>query len=408
MITSSYPRFPGDIAGTFIRSLAENVALQGHEVHVVAPFDPAIEGEVGNLVSVHRFRYIWPDSLSIVGHARSMEGDVKMRRLVYPLTPLYLVAALGELLLLASRWPFDIIHAHWAVPSGPIGAVAARLIRAPLIVSLHGTDVFVMERNRLFAWAGRMASKRAYHVTACSQDLRGRAINLGIAASQTSVIPYGVDTNRFRTDHEWGAHVRDMLSIAPDKLVVLGVGRLVYKKGFEYLIRAIPLVVSEFENVLFVIGGEGPLRSQLRQISRELGVQNHLLLPGAIPWDEMPSYLSMCDVFVAPCVRDHQGNVDGLPNVVLEAMACSKPIVATAVGGLPEVIRSGDNGLLVEEKKPIQLAEALKRLLGSPEERSRYGLSSRSKVERALNWDQMDEAMVRIYTSALETWGWRE
>jgi len=188
----------------------------------------------------------------------------------------------------------------------------------------------------------------------------------------------------------------------------LGVGRLVYKKGFEYLIRAIPLVVSEFENVLFVIGGEGPLRSQLRQISRELGVQNHLLLPGAIPWDEMPSYLSMCDVFVAPCVRDHQGNVDGLPNVVLEAMACSKPIVATAVGGLPEVIRSGDNGLLVEEKKPFQLAEALKRLLGSPEERSRYGLSSRSKVERALNWDQMGEAMVRIYTSALETWGWRE
>jgi glycosyltransferase involved in cell wall biosynthesis len=356
---------------------------------------------MGHLVSVHRFRYIWPDSLSIVGHARSMEGDVKMRNLVYPLTPLYLMTALGEFLLLASRWPFDIIHAHWVVPNGPIGAVAARLIRAPLIVSLHGSDVFVMERNRLFAWAGRMASKRAYHVTACSQDLEGRAINLGVAASQISVIPYGVDVNRFRTDRKLGMHVRDMLGIAPNTLVVLGVGRLVYKKGFKYLIRAIPLVVSEFENVLFVIGGEGPLRSQLRQISSELGVENHLLLPGAIPWHEMPSYLSMCDVFVAPSVRDHEGNIDGLPNVVLEAMACGKPIVASAVGGLPEVIRSGDNGLLVEEKKPSQLAEAIKRLLGSPEERTRYGSSSRSKVERALNWDQVGETMVRIYISAL-------
>lgn len=400
MVTSSYPRFRGDIAATFVKSLCEHLVKLGHRVHVLAPYDPAVRDD-DSMVKVHRFKYIWADNLCLVGHGRSLEADVKVRREVYWLTPFYLGAGFWRLLRLNLDHKFDVIHAHWVLPSGPIAAMVAMLCRLPLVVSLHGSDIFVAGKNHLFAAVAQSVFAKATEVIACSNDLAERAMRLGLAHEKVRIIPYGVDVHKFCSDETKERALREKLGIASDELVVLSLGRLVYKKGFEYLIRAIPQVIAKFKEVKFIIVGAGPLQNQLRLISKELRVSEYLLMPGRVPWDEVPQYIGMCDVFVVPSIRDHSGNVDGLPNVLLEAMASGKPIVASRIGGIPDVIRHERNGLLVDEKKPQQLASAINRLLASSGLRKQYGSAAREKAKRELNWENIAKATAEIYKQAV-------
>lgn len=400
MITSSYPRFEGDIAGTFVHSLAENIAALGHEVHVFAPYDPIASDLFGSAI-VHRFRYFVGARWHLIGYAKSLEKDVTLKKPVYLLLPCYTVAAFWEFWRWQRLVRFDVIHAHWAVPSGPIGALESRCTGTPLVISLHGSDVFVLERNILAKLAACWAFSQADWVTACSSDLLERAQRHGLSPHKSQLIPYGVDHYRFYHNPDAGYALREQLGIAKDVPIVLALGRLVYKKGFEYLVQAMPAIVERFNNVRVVIVGEGPLREDLLHLAHSLGVQDHLLLIGGVPWTDTPRYFNMCDVFVVPSVRDHKGNVDGLPNVLLEAMSCGKPLVATQVAGIPEVIVDRENGLLVEEKNPHQLAQAVIELLASPELAQRYGETNRSNAEDRLTWRIMATRMVEVYEQAI-------
>lgn len=408
MVTSSYPRFRGDIAATAVKSLCEYLVKLGHEVHVLAPYDPAVRVDDKSMVKVHRFKYIWADNLCLIGHGRSLEADVRVRREVYWLMPFYLAAGFWRLLRLSLEHRFDVIHVHWVLPSGPIAAMVAMLHRLPLLVSLHGSDVFVAERNRLFTTFAQSVFAKATQVIACSNDLAERAMRLGLDREKVGVIPIGVDVHKFCGDETREKTLGEKLGVASDELVVLGLGRLVYKKGFEYLVRAIPQVIAEFKNVKFVIVGAGLLQNQLRLISKELGASKYLLTPGGVLWDEVPQYIGMCDVFVVPSIRDHSGNVDGLPNVLLEAMASGKPVVASRIGGIPAVLQHERNGLLVDEKDPQQLATAINRLLASPSLRKRYGSAGREKAKRELNWESIAEATVEIYKRAIRAQAQRD
>ncbi|MEM4723849.1 MAG: glycosyltransferase family 4 protein, partial [Candidatus Hadarchaeum sp.] len=205
----------------------------------------------------------------------------------------------------------------------------------------------------------------------------------------------------FRTDPDSRLALRTQLGIAAGAPVVLALGRLVYKKGFEYLVRAIPDIAKQFGNLRVVIAGDGPLYDDLLHLAQELGVENHLLLIRGVPWTDTPRYLNMCDIFVVPSVHDHKGNVDGLPNVLLEAMSCGKPVVATRVAGIPEVIEDQHNGLLVEEKDPHQLAQAITKLLASPDLAQQYGMACRTKIEERLTWGMIAKRMVEVYEQAI-------
>jgi glycosyltransferase involved in cell wall biosynthesis len=398
VVTSSYPRFQGDGTAPFVRSICEHLAELGHEVHVLAPYDPEVRGGYRSSVQVHRFRYVWADDLCIMGHAKSLEGDVKLKRIAYFLIPLYLLFGLLSLLRLTGQYKFDVIHAHWVIPSGPIAAAVAGIRRTPLIVSLHGSDIFIARKNPLFGLVASMTLRFAQVVTACSDDLKADAIRLGVPKSTIRTIVWGADPKLFVPRND--AALRASLGISSNDLVVLGLGRLVHKKGYQYLLRAIPHVLGEFEKVKFVIGGAGSVLDELKQLARELGVENRVSFPGRVAWYDVPTYLSMCDVFVAPSIRDHQGNVDGLPTTILEAMAAGKPVVASNIGGIPLVVKDGENGFLVEEKDSLQIAGAIKQLLVSESVRECQGAANREKVERELNWGRVAWTFVQLYEAA--------
>ncbi|HUR20907.1 MAG TPA: glycosyltransferase [Vicinamibacterales bacterium] len=394
MVTSSYPRYPGDGVGSFMEPIAKGVAALGHEVHLVAPWHPAItRGREEDGVFFHFFRYAPTPGLNVFGYASGLRADTEVRAAAWAVAPLALAAGWFKAWRVATKRRATIMHGHWVIPGGVMAVAAAR--RLPVVISVHGSDVFVAERH---AVAGRMA-RRAFHragaVTACSDDLHRRAVALGANPARTETVPYGVDTRRFAPDPAARAAVRASLNAGGAPLLFTG-GRLVSKKGFEYLIDAVRALVPAHPGLVLAIAGEGDLGASLR--ARAEGLPITFL--GNQSQDDIARYAAASDVIVVPSIRDDAGNVDGLPNFALEALASSTPVVATIAGGLPQAITDGENGVLVPQRDPAALAAAIARLIASPGTARILGVNARSRIEREYSWTRTAEMMASAYDRA--------
>jgi glycosyltransferase involved in cell wall biosynthesis len=399
MVATSYPRFPGDTVGTFMEPIAHGLAARGHAVHMVLPWHPRVtrpDREGG--VHFHFFRYAPASAGHVFGYAGGLREDVTLRGSAWLAAP----AAMFSGWRLARRVVRDtgatIVHGHWVVPGGVIASYAAGDV--PLVVSLHGSDVYVAERNFV---AGRLASQTFAHaawVTACSGDLRDRAVRLGAREDRSEVIPYGVNTARFRPDALTRARVRASLGLPDDAEMVFTAGRFVRKKGFEYLIDAMSGIAARRPRAIAVIGGDGDLAAEYRERSAARGLAERVRFPGTIPHDEMASYLAAADVVVVPSVRDEAGNVDGLPNVVMEALASGTALVTTAAGGIGAVVEHGVTAHVVPERDAGAIAAAVAHLLEQRPEAAALGAAARQMVSERFGWAAVAERFEAVYEVA--------
>jgi glycosyltransferase involved in cell wall biosynthesis len=400
VLTSSYPRFPGDGTAPFVQSIAEELAGLGHQVAVVAPYDEAVQKSPGGRVTERRFRYAPLDRWHIMGHAQSLTGDTQLRPGVFFLLPFFLLAEFMAGMRIARRQGADVIHAHWVLPNGLVGAWMARILRRPLAISLHGSDIFVALRNPLFGRVARWVFCQADVVTACSEDLRQGALTLGAAPEKVHLIPWGADPERFHP--EIPPLDRSSFGLEAEDTVLVGLGRIVPKKGFDVLVRALPQLVGAHPHLHVVIGGDGPQREDLADLAKQLGVGDHLHLPGRIPWDDVPAFLAMGDVFLQPSVLDEAGNQDGLPTVLLEAMGVGLPPVCSRICGIPLVVEDRVNGLLFPAGDPDALAESIDCLMSQDGLRARLARDARSAVEERLNWRQVARQFAALFEQARE------
>ena len=395
IFTTSYPRFRGDGTAPFIQSIAQGLKRRGHEVEVVAPYDILVDFEHNyDDILVHRFRYAPKKEWHIMGHARATEADVKLKFLAYLLLPLFFCYAFYTLFRVARQQKSDIIYAHWALPGGLVAACVSMITGIPFILSLHGSDVYVAKKNPLFGLTARFVFKKAAFVSACSPELRAKAMSLG-ASPKSFVLPYGVDVNFFTT--------RTDLSARP--LSIVSVGRLVYKKGFEKLITAFQSVVKQYPQAHLTIAGGGPLLENLSDLVISLGLESVVSLVGNISWEQIPDFLHSADIFALPSIHDAFGNVDGLPNVLLEAMSCGLPIVASNVGGVGLVISHEENGLLIPEGDVEELALTLLRLSGDRLLRDHLGSRAREWVVSNATWDHFCRRIEYLAAGVVATKG---
>jgi glycosyltransferase involved in cell wall biosynthesis len=290
------------------------------------------------------------------------------------------------------------MHGHWAIPGGITAALAMPSL--PLVVSLHGSDVFVAETFAPARAAARIAFARAGVVTACSEDLGRRAVAIGADPARVEVVPYGVDVTRFRPDNTARATLRAALGLADGVPLIFAVGRLVRKKGFEYLIDAMPRVLASGPAVL-ALGGEGDLEPDLRARAHGSGAGDAITFLGNLSQHDVARYLAAADVVTVPSVRDHAGNVDGLPNVVMEALASGTPLVATPAGGIGAVVSSGQTGLLVPERDSEALAAAIVRLISDPPLRRTLGTAGRESAASRFSWERTAQRFEAAYDRAL-------
>jgi glycosyltransferase involved in cell wall biosynthesis len=398
MIASTYPRYDDDGVGRFNRSLAEAIASLGHEVHVLIPFDRSIR-PYPSPVHVHPYRYIWPERWNKMGYAQAMDSDRQLKPHSYLLIVPFLLFGALALWRLVRRYRVDLIHAHWVIPNGPIGLAVSLVARVPLFVSLHGSDVFMARRTRLFGNVATAVFRRARAITACSPELYQGAIELGARSEHTHLVLWGADPSVFATRSD-SDQIAESLGLGRSSAVILALGRLVGKKGFDVLIEALAEVFCSYPEARCVIVGGGSEGPRLRALAAELGVVERTIFTGPVAWTEVPRYLALSDVFVAPSVHD-VGNLDGLPTVILEAMAAGRPVVASDVAGIPLVVGHEKTGLLVQERDPKELARAISLLLDRPDLREQYGRAGQERVRRELNWDQVAQRFVEMYEGAI-------
>lgn len=363
---------------------------------MLTPHAPGMEaGWLDDGVEVYSFRYA-PGRAEVLGYSRSLSSDETIRFGAAAVTPFYAFAARQAVKRLLDQRRFDLLQAHWLVPNGLVAGTVAGQV--PLVIGLHGSDVFLAERP-LVRGLVRGSLKRCRGLTGCSPELVERVCALGFPVERAVVIPYGVDTDLFAPTEEQVEPWRQKLGIPDTAVVALGVGRMVTKKGFHVLLEVLPKALQKEPSLHVVLAGGGDRLEEFRRQASPW--QERIHFPGVVLRDTLPDLYRAADLFVLPAVHDSKGNVDGLPNVILEAMASGLPVIASEISGIPLAVTHGQEGLLVGEGRRDELLEALLRLAESPSARRRLGVVARRKAETELTWRAVAGRYREAYKRAL-------
>ncbi len=397
VLTHNYPRFPGDFSGIFIKLLCHAFIEQGETVGVFAPYDPAFVTGADPKVDLNLYRYVWPEHLHRLGYMRSMQADTVLRSDAYLLSPLLLISGVSQGLLWARRTRPQILHAHWTLPNGFIGAVIGKILKIPLVVSMPGSDATIGVQNALFRRLSRFVFDEAKVITANSEALRAVAVNqLGADARKFDLIAYGFDPHMRYADTRGVAELRARLGIPAHAVIFLSVGRMVPKKGFDFLIHALARLLDPNAEqpysgppIHLVMVGKGDLHEEWQRLGRQLGVGDAIHWVGNVPVDELNVYYNMADVITTP---NREPPADGLNVAVLEAMQCGKPVLGVDVPSTRLPIGDGyafaheQTALLAPPNDLSALAAAMARLADSADLRTRMGSAARRLAETDLSW----------------------
>jgi glycosyltransferase involved in cell wall biosynthesis len=375
MLTSSFPRRPGDFAGCFVADFAR-VLSNDFEIEVLSPPSQGAEKEEQHTeFRVYRFNYLLPKRAQLLDAAVDLqpllERSLTARLQIIP----FLIIFFFRVLLLARR--VDIICSHWLVPAGLVGALVSRILKKPHIVIEHSGAFHLLRRLR--------AGRRIVHLIVCnseklvvvSDQLREQLIELcPSAADKVEVVPMGVENRSYGSDE-------------PDdkdaKLkTILFLGRLAPVKGVQVLLDAL----SGCSNLQLIIAGDGDQRKYLE--NRALLLNVPVRFAGTVVGEVKEHLLHSCDLVVIPSIILPDGRTEGTPVVCLEAFAAGKAVIASAVGGLRELIVDGETGLLCEPGNSMQLRERILLLLNDDALRSTIGRKA-AQIAKQYDWSKVAE-----------------
>jgi glycosyltransferase involved in cell wall biosynthesis len=384
-LTTTYPDFPGSPRGPFIERLAQRLTERGHRINVVTArvFAHSQLREERNGVTVHRFPY--PS-----GERKLIEHDRVPLKAMLP----YLLRGTLWTCRVVREQRCEVIHAHWVVPAGLMGAWVAKLTRTPLIVSAHGSDLLVWARKGGIRSLARWTLRQAKVCSANSAQMADECRALGVGEERLRVIyETGVDVTRFHPNVN-GVEIRRQYGFSPHDVVALFVGHLTRVKGVDVLLKA--FAQTRLPQLRLLIVGDGAERNPLQTLAAELGVAERTTFAGAVSWQEMPPYFAASDFFVLP------SRSEGMGIVLLEAMATAKPVIGSDVGGIPSLVVPEKNGLLVTVEDDADLCAALSRLTEDAALRGRLGATARQMACEQFAESKQVDAVERLYAMANE------
>jgi glycosyltransferase involved in cell wall biosynthesis len=274
-----------------------------------------------------------------------------------------------------------------------LGSVAAKLLGIPSVSTVHTLDIFPEKKS---AW-GRMKLRWFLlgifcdRVIAVSEKTRLHYLQSGGLHPDKVVTLYnGVDISRFKnTDTSQTARTKQALHLPLNSRIIITIAVLREPKGIQFMIEALPAILEQFPDVHYLIVGDGKYGTALTDLVTSLAIKNHVTFAGHRT--DIPDLLACCDIFVLPTLKD------ALPTVLIEALAAERPIVASDVGGVPEIIENGVNGLLVAPGDPSKLAEACLQLLKNNELSRKIVLAGSKTVQQRFNIDSQIRQLSRMY-----------
>jgi glycosyltransferase involved in cell wall biosynthesis len=292
---------------------------------------------------------------------------------------------------------FDILHCH-TPHAHSIGVLARWLTPAewrPKLVVTRRVDFSIRRVGDLLGLSP-LKYNRADCIIAVSQAVRDVLVRDGVDASRIALVREGIDVERIERAPDRAGELRASLGIRDGERIVANVAALTAHKGQRYLVEAVPRIRSAHPGARIVIFGEGELHAELEKQARTLALGDGLVFAGFRPPDEIPSILKAADVFVLPSVEE------GLGTSLFDAMAAGTPIVATRAGGIPEIVRDGETGLLVPPRDSAALANAIIRLLGDAVLAQRLAAAAGRYVRAEGTKERMVEETIRVYESLLK------
>ena len=255
---------------------------------------------------------------------------------------------------------------------------------------------------KIFFNLEKLFLRQASHVIVVNTTLKRYLINnLSMPENNVSVIYNGVDVNVFNPMID-GNNIRNKLKIEKNDFILLFAKKFHANNGPQYLLGSLPLILDTFANVKIILAGDGPLRNELITITKELGIKENVFFTGIISYEEIKYYIAASDVVVIPSIS-YSGFEEGLPNIMLEGMAIGKPIIASNIGGLREIMSDHDIGVLVEEKDAKSIAKAVISLITDPGYKNYLSKNARDFVCQNLSWTQIAEKTTNIYHHIFES-----
>ena len=390
-LTTSFPRFTGDYAGVFVHDLARGLVDADVRVTVLAPHKAgtAVAEEMEG-IDVRRFRYFWPSALQKVAYGAGVPNNLRGSWLTRMQLPLFLLS-----FFLSTRRVIkesDVVHAHWVEPAF-LALLWCKVYKRPLILSVHRFN----PPGRIGRWLYRRVFMAADFVCFNSSYTQQRCREGFGDSVSGGVVPPGIDLKNFTP--KWK---HPLPSILPDTGVpiLFGLGSLLPVKGFMHLIDALPLILAKTA-CRVVIGGQGPERDALLQQAETLGVAESVLLLGRVPTEQVPSLMQQAAVFVLPSILHPSGDTESLGMVLVEAMACGTPCVASRTGGIVDIVENGVNGYLATPGDAAELATGIIRLLKNERMQREMGIAGRWKVEEGFSVTAVTQQVIAIYQSVL-------
>lgn len=354
--------------------LAKNYVKLGHQVQIVTsqfadlPVDETVDG-----FQVHRVPVL-----------RKSADVCQVHEMLT-----YTISTISHCLRSVKDFAPHVVHVFFGIPSGPVAYFLRKIYGYPYVLFLGGRDVprknpdppYYRLLYGLLAPAIKTVWRNASAVVACSDGLRKLALKTA-PSIEFSVIPDGIDLNKFafveRDDQN-------------DTVRVLTIGRLIPRKGFQFLIEAIPEILQSVNRDFELeIVGDGPMKSQLVSLAEKSKVDHRINFAGTVAYDELVQHYNDADIFVLPSLAE------GMPLVILEAMATGLPVIASKVQGIEDLIQPGINGHLVKPGNTKQLAEKVIKLITENQIRIQMGHESRDKV-RKYDWENIAQSYLKIF-----------
>jgi len=362
LVTSSFPRFSGDWAGGFIYDLARHLSENGLQVIVLAPHAPGLPTcEDLDTLRVYRFRYFAPSRYQRLAYGSGISTNVRRSLLARMQLMPFVWAQWTALHRIIKYERIDLINSHWLIAQGLTGALAHRNCNIPHVCTVHAAGIHALSRLPFKQRIGDFIARHTDHFFAVSSFIGERLQALLSAPVRSTTLPMGVDTSLFAFRPRNPAKRKQMgLGDGP---VLLFVGRLVEKKGVQHLIEALPKVLEEISDIHILIVGEGELLAELQAIARSHTLDKHLHFVGRVAHHQIPDYLALCDWLVVPSVVDATGQTEGMPVVLPEALASGRPVIASRVDGIPDLIVDGENGFMAQPGDAKDLAHQIIRAL---------------------------------------------
>lgn len=385
MPTTTFPRWPGDGEGAFVWGLARALARQGAEVDIVALHSPGSDTyEEFDGLTVHRPKYWWPEQQELL---RKEQAGLPITLRKYRLARLQLLpfGLIHTSKIIQIARGADVIHAHWTLSAGT-ALPGHWMYNRPLIATVQGSDIFQVTQHPIGAWFTRQILTRCSAVTTLSQALcQATTVAAGMPADKIHIIPNGVDTSEFVPPSD--PDERDPL--------ILFVGSLIPRKGVTYFLEALVKFFIQMPGYQALILGGGSQQAALETQARQLGIDHKIKFAGFVSQEQIRYAMRKAKLLVLPSLEEGQGVV------LLEALASGTPIVASNVGGIPDVVTS-DVGYLVAPADPIGLSKGMHTLLVNTEQWQAMSKAARNRAVNFYDWQLISKKFLDVYADLIQ------